>query len=458
MKKLLHFLFIGILLIPTLSNSQEKLVLTLDKSVELALKHNPEIRMAEKEIAKAKAGVGEAYSSILPQLDANASFLHNWKIQSQTIPNFLKPMLGPLAPPGMPDFVNISFGLENTFTYGASVTQPLFLGGAGIAGIQTAKASKRMTEKNYEAKKQSLIHQSTSAFYSCLLTKELINVQEEAFSQAKANLDVVVKKYNVGMASGFDKMRAEVEVANLEPGVITAKNNFQSSLTYLRNVLGLGNESEIEISGEFTFTEDEFGQMELNELQSLALTNRPELLALEEQKTITKNGIAIARSNFLPKLFFQTDYSFLAMRNDLKFRQDEFSEGFTSSISLQIPLFHGFRSSRQYQKAKLDHKIMLDTEKQINDGIFAEIEISFNKFKEAKQKFLSAQQTVNLAEEALRLANLMYDEGANTQLDVLNSQLALTQARMNYVSSLFEYQISRYQMRKVTGTLKGILD
>jgi outer membrane protein TolC len=198
--------------------------------------------------------------------------------------------------------------------------------------------------------------------------------------------------------------------------------------------------------------------MELPELQHLARKNRPELLALEEQKTITKKGITIARSNFLPKLFFQTDYSFLAMRNDLKFRRDEFSEGFTSTISLQIPLFHGFRSSKQYQRAKLDHNIMLDTEKQVTDGIFAEIEVSFNKFNEAKQKFLSAQQTVNLAEEALRLANLMYDEGANTQLDVLNSQLALTQARMNYVSSIFEYQISRYQMRKVTGTLKGILD
>jgi len=64
---------------------------------------------------------------------------------------------------------------------------------------------------------------------------------------------------------------------------------------------------------------------------------------------------------------------------------------------------------------------------------------------------------VELAEEALRLANMMYKEGTNTQLDVLNSQLALTRARLNYVSSLYEYQMARYRLRRITGTLRQAL-
>ena len=147
----------------------------------------------------------------------------------------------------------------------------------------------------------------------------------------------------------------------------------------------------------------------------------------------------------------------MAMRNDYDFRKDDFSKGFTSALSLQIPLFHGFRSSSQYQKARLDYKIMLDTEKQVYDGIAAEAEVAYNKFQEAKQNYLSTSETVELANEALRLANLMYEEGANTQLDVLNSQLALTRAKLSHVNSLYEYQIARYQLRKVSGKLKGIL-
>jgi len=437
--------------------SQEAQLFTLEQSIEYALSHNPEMAIAEKEFSKAKAAVGEAYANILPQLNASADFQRSWKIQESTIPNFIKLAMGPAADPTMPDYIKISFGLENTFRYGAVVSQPLFLGGAGIAGIQIASAAKRASEQNVEARRQQLIYQTADAFYLCLLTSQLKTVQEEAFAQAKANFDVVQKKYNVGMASGFDKMRAEVEVANLQPAVISAKNNHQLALTSLKMILGLEKESSIQVSGELFYMADDMAKKSLQELQAIASSNRPEMIALDEQMRMAQKGVTIARSEFLPKLFFQTDYSFMAQKNDTKFSQDDFSPGFTSAISLQIPIFSGLRSTRQYQKARLDYRIMQDTKQQANSGIAAEVEVAYNKFKEAEEKYLSANETVNLAKEALRLATLMYDEGANTQLDVLNSQLAFTQAKMNYVSSLYDYQISRYQLRKVTGNLKGVL-
>lgn len=439
--------------------SQEKMVLDLVRSVDLALKNNPNIRMAEKELSKARAGIWTAVSNILPQLDGSLSFQKAWAIQEQVIPNFIKMMLPP-GTPGLelyPDYVRIAFGIENTLRYGATVTQPLFLGGAGMAGIQLALAARDAAEQNLEEQRQQLIYQTADAFYLCLLTKELVNVQQEAMAQAQANLDNVLKKYNVGMASGFDKMRAEVEVANLQPELISARNNHQIALTQLKAILGLARDAVIEVEGEFEFQEDDFGSLPLDEIQRLALKDRPMVLALSEQKYMMRKGVTLARSNFLPKLFFQTDYSFMAMRNDYKFRQDDFSKGFTSAVSLQIPLFHGFRTTAQYQQARLDYRKMLDTEKQVYDGIAAETEVAYNNFQEARQKYQSAQQTVALAKEALRLANLMYDEGMNTQLDVLNSQLALTRAKLNYANSVYEYQKARYQLRKATGKLTSVI-
>lgn len=442
--------------------AQDVLTLSLDQSVSLAFENNPEYQMAQKEVAKARAGVWQSYSTILPKLDGSASLQHAWSIQENTIPNFIKPMLGDLVniipeAQNMPDFVKLSFGLENTLRYGLTLNQPLFLGGAGIAGIRIAKASERIAELNLQSQQQSLIYQTSNAFYSCLLAAELITVQQQALEQAQANLELVTKKYNVGSASGFDQMRAKVEVANLEPELITAKNNYQMALTQLRNVLGLEKTTQINVKGSFEYKSDEFGQLSLIELQRLAEQNRPEITQLRAQKQITKSSVTAARSNFLPKVVFTTDYSYLAMRNDYEFAQDDFSKGFTSMISLQIPLFQGFKNTKAYQQAKLDHKIMLDTEKQIRDGIFAQIELAFNGFQEAKEKYQAASESVELAEESLRLATLMYEEGASTQLDVLNAQLALNRARLNYVSSLYEYTMARYQLRQVTGTLEGTL-
>jgi len=463
--KMNKILIIGILVLLSVFSvfAQETKTLTLEGSVELALKNNPEIKMAEKELAKAKAGVWEAYSNIMPQLSANASLQHAWEIQTSTIPNFIKLMLpaelGTIIPQfaNMPDYVQIAFGLENTFLYGASVTQPLFLGGAGVAGVKIANAAKGAAEQNLKSKKQNLIYNTTNAFYACLLTNEIVNVQEEALAQTEANFEIVSKKLNVGSASGFDKMRAEVEVANLKPLVIAARNNYKAALTQLKMILGLSRMEEIKVEGALTYSEDDFASMSLMQIQGLALQHRPEFMALQNQIYITRKGISIARSNFLPKMFFQTDYSYLAMKNDFKLAQDDFSKGFTSAISLQIPLFTGFRNSKQYQKAKLDHNIMLDTEKQLNDIIMAEVEVSYNKYGEAKEKFIAAEHSVGLATEALRLANMMYKEGANTQLDVLNSQLALRQSRLNYVTSIYEYQMARYQLRKGAGLLENVL-
>jgi len=448
-KKTVLFLFLFILSVGLFA--QDEMVLTLEQSVAIALEKNPEVRIAEKELDKAKAGIWEAYSALLPSLDASANFVHAWDLQTTKIPNFLQDVLGG------PDFLDFAMGLENTFTYGAMLTQPLFLGGAGIAGIQMADAVRDAAEDDLDSKRQNLIYQTADAFYGCLLARELVEVQTKALDQAEANLDLVLKRVDVGSASKFDRMRAEVEAANLKPAVISARNNYQAAMTGLRMILGLDKNTVIDLEGALEYVPDDYAGISLADLQAQAVKTRPELHALTSQKRMASKGVVLARSEFLPKLFFSTDYSFLGMRNDYKFTNDDFSKGFTSTLSLQIPLFRGFRTCKQYQKARLDYKITLDAEKLTRDGIAAEVEIGYNKFKESSEKYQAAKESISLAEEALRLANLMYEEGASTQLDVLSSQLALTQSRLNYASALHEYQMARYNLRRVTGLLKDVL-
>ncbi len=457
MKSLTSFLLT--LLFTTLLFAEEPMVLTIERSVELALANNPSYQMKLKEVQKAKASVVEAYSNLLPQVNATASLQHAWDIQQTTIPNFIKAMLGPLYPGAelMPDYVRLSFGLENTFVYGASVIQPLFLGGAGIAGVQISRAALEAAQQNLESTRQKLLYQTAAAFYGCILAQEVVAVRESALEEARKNLEVVRKKYDAGAASKFDLMRAEVNAANLQPEAISARNAYRNALTMLKMILALPMETEVKVEGRLFYTEDEFAELKLEDYQRIAAANRPEMRTLEMSKTMALKGITAARSAFLPKVFFQTDYSYLAMRNDFKFTQDDFSKGFTSAVAVQLPLFTGFKSATQYQKARLDYKMMLDNEKQAEDGIAAEVEAAFHKLEEAKQRFASAAETVELAKESFRLAGMMYEEGANTQLDVFTAQVGLTAAQLNYLSSLYDYQMARYSLRLATGQLKSIL-
>jgi len=444
--------------------AQEPLVLTVDQSVDLALKHNPELRIAEEQLSKARAGIGEAIATLLPSVTGRASLQHAWEIQKTTVPNFIKQAMrlpdGTYVLPGvefMPDYLQIAFGIENQFYYGVSLTQPLFLGGAGWAGVKIARSAKIAAEQNLHAKKQEVIYNTVNAFYACLLAKEVISVQEQAVEQAKANLDLVRKKYENGTASGFDKMRAEVDLANLQPQLISAQNAYQSALTRLRMVMGISETTPIVPEGKLEFVEDPLDTLSLSEIQQIAKMRRPEFRALKAQESMASGGLMVARSQFLPKVIFQTDYSFLAMRRDYKFTEEDFSKGFTSSIGLQIPLFTGFNRLYSYHKARMDYKIVKDSQKQLSDGVAAETEMAFHKFHEAREKYRSAKESISMAEEALRLANLMYEEGASTQLDVMGARLALTQARLNYANALYEYQMARYGLRKAMGILDRVL-
>ena len=438
--------YIVALLAPDHCRSQDALVLTLESTMATALERNPALKIAEHEAAKARAARWQAYAVLLPQVDGYATLQHAWEIQTSRIPNFLKPMLAPLGSvlPGidqMPDFVDIAFGLENPVRYGATLTQPLFLGGAEWAGVSGARAAARAAQQNLEAARQATLLASVRAFYACLLTKR-----------------VLVRRYDAGSASRFDRMRAEVEAARLVPEVETAKNSYRSALTQLRVLLALEEGREIDPVGDLAYVEDDFGDLSLEDLRRMALDRRPEVKAMHERMMMAESGVTIARSEFLPKLVFQTDYSYLAMKDNLKLQQSDFSKGFTSSLSLQIPLFQGFGSKSKYEQAQLDVQSTVVGERQLLDGVSAEVELTHSKFAEARERVLAARKVVDLATEALRLANVMYDEGANTQLDVLSSRLALTQAQMSHANALFEYQVVRYQLRQVTGILTGALD
>jgi len=436
--------------------------LTLDESLRLALENNPGIKIAENEMAWARAGARGSYSAILPQLELYANYQHLWNIQTSRIPNFLKPMLGPVGPlvPGMdqmPDFVDIAFGLENTLRYGATFSQPLFLGGAGTAGITVAGAASRMSEHQLSAGRQALILETASAFYACLLAQRVVEVQEGALEQAQANQQVVARKYDVGMASPLDKMRTEVEVTQLQTQLISGRNNERNTRTRLRTVLALDQSLLPVVVGTLDYVEDSCVQQPLGELLQQALAHRPEIRGVAEEQLMSEGNLDLARSEFLPKLVFLTDYSYLAMKNDVRFSGDDFSKGFSSSLMLQFPVFNGLKSRADYEKASLEITMAQHHEEQIRDAVAAEVEFAHNKLRETNEKVLSTRRAVELSTEAYRLARVMYDEGANTQLDVLTARVNLTQAQDNLANVLFEYHVARYQIRKATGTLEGVL-
>ncbi|MBN2281948.1 MAG: TolC family protein [Candidatus Marinimicrobia bacterium] len=455
----------------------ETLVLDLETAKEIALQNNPTIKIAEKGVNRAKSQIVEARSGMFPAINAFSSLDHAWDLQKNVIPNFLKPSLAPtnleignallalgdqfdnqeLRDRGMgmiqsvemmPDYLEMAFGLENTLVYGVQLQQPLFTGGAIYNGYKISKLGLEIAEKQLEAVTQSLLDNVTRTYYFALFAKSAMEVSSEALVSAEENLALVQKFFDSGKASKLDLLRAEVEVANLKPSVISAENNLEMAFSRLNITLGFESNKDIVLSDKLEYKECDLQKTALEELVRIAKLNRPEMAILENQKKIANRQLAISKGSFLPTVALGTTYQYLGMRNDLEYTGDDFNKSFNTSISLSIPLFEGFRKSSKIQQAKILTGEMNDQLNSAGDGIQMEVESAYFLMKEAEKKVETQGKTIEQAQEALRLANLMYKEGAATQLDVLNSNLALKSAKMNYQQSLLEFNNAISQLKK----------
>lgn len=451
-KRVLFGMTLALMLSQTLLQAQV-VVLDLNQARELALTNNLSIKTAREEVNKARARLFESRTNFLPSLSGFSSLQHAWDIQEMLMKNFIKDMMGPAAPPGMPEYVRISFGVDNTVAYGLNLNQPLYTGGTIRLSYQMSKRALEMAEAQYQLTEQKVLSDVASNFYSALFARSAVNVIEEALRSAEHNLEQVQKFYAVGKASRFDVLRAEVQVANYQPQVVSARNNLRLVEEQLKMLLNLPAQAEIQIKGELAYEPCALLNQSIDDLVALAFKNRPEALMQNKQKEMAKYQVKLARAGSMPSLIFGTSYQYQGQRRDFKFRSDDFNKGFTSSLSLSIPLMSVFNTSAKVQQAKINLRAADYQMEALLNGIRLEVKAAYLKVREVDENVKTQAKTITQAEEAVRLAELMYAEGSSTQLDVLNAHLALNQAKMNYQRTLYEYYLAMTNLKKAINQL-----
>lgn len=316
-----------------------------------------------------------------------------------------------------------------------------------------SKIGANITKSQLKATEQKVLGEVTDAYYGVLFASSASEVVEEGLHSAEQNLAQVQKFFDVGKASRFDVLRAEVQVANFKPMVVSANNAVRLAESGLRMILGMGDDTDINYIEKLQYAESDLIKMSLDELIGISMQDRPEMAMLKGQMNLAKKEVSLSKAKYLPSLIVGTSYQYQGLRDDFKFANDDFHKSFNSSVSLSVPIFSGFGTSAKVQQAKIAVKETgYQAESAIN-GIKLEVKSAFFIAKEADENVITQAKTISLAEEALRLAELMYSEGSSTQLDVLNANVALNQAKMNYQESLYKYNVALANLKKAINQL-----
>jgi outer membrane protein TolC len=201
-----------------------------------------------------------------------------------------------------------------------------------------------------------------------------------------------------------------------------------------------------EFIGELTF---EPTAIELSAAIESARVNRPELQQLYKLEKAANESVSSARGTYWPSLAASAGYEVLksAADNDINHTRD----GWTAGVQGSWAIFDGRATAGRVAQARsvLAQTKLTSAEQQL--AIDVEVRRAHSTLQEAVELVTASKAVVEQAEESVRLAKARFDAGTATQLDVLESQVALTEARTNEVEALYNHTVALASLRKAMG-------
>ena len=339
-----------------------------------------------------------------------------------------------------------SIDFTKDYQMACSFGLPLYAGGRLTAGYKQANLGLKASQESVRLSEQETVLEAKRAFYGYLLAQEFSAAAQEGLALAEKFMLNVKNLHEVGMASKFDLLRSEVQFANLKPQAIRARNSVDVAALGLKTVCGIDLDTPIEVRGELVAPPLDG---EARDIVAEALDNRPELRQLDYQRGMAGEMLKVARGAMFPTVALGGQYN--VWSDALNLRKGTWSNYYTISLSLSIPLFNGFETQARIGQSKAAIRELDWTRKGLTNAIAFEVRQSALNLAQARETLLSLEKNVEQAREAVRIAELNYSEGLATNLDVSTAQVALSQARTNYSQALYDCVISQAQLEKAVG-------
>jgi len=403
--------------------------------VNIALAQNADILKAKSDLEATAGVVVQTRAVALPQLQATGKYVDMDQSLLQ-------------SPPGIPPYPTP----HQNWNSGIQLVQGIYEGGKLIAAIQAASATKRQSIAQYQTQVSDTLLAVRLAYYDVLLAAQQITVNEASVKLLQKELDDQQRRFDAGTVPHFNVLRAEVAVANAKPNLFHARSQYRIAKNVLANLLGYNLPREVleDIPLNLTDTFDTAPQnMILPDAIQQALERRTELQDLRQQVILQKLNIVSAKSGYKPTIQAFAGYNWQnsSYSTDLG---DEIN-GWNAGGQLTWAIFDGALTIGKVQQAKaLYQKSQTELENRSRQ-IELDVRTAYSDFLEAKEVLDSQTKVQEQAEEALREANARFDAGTGTQLDVLDAETSLTQARTTQVQALHDYDTARAKFERAIG-------
>ena len=417
------------------STDQSVVRFNLSQAIEVALSENPTIKVADQEIELKKEVNKEAYAGLFPEVSLSGSYSRTLKKQTMVM-----------------DFngetITTQMGTDNSYSGGVVVSLPVFAP-ALYKSINLTKTDIDLAVEKARSSRLDMINQVTKAYYQLLLTQDSYDVLLKSYNQAEANFDVVNAKFEQGVVSEYDKIRADVQVRSLKPSVVSARNGVNLAKLQLKVLMGISSDYPIDIIGNLKDYEMNLFANELDN-KMLSLDQNTDLKQLDLNAKMLKQNLELQKTNFMPTLGASFNYMYTSLNNDFKIGHYRWFPYSTAGLTLSIPIFtaSNFPKIKQtkIQMRQLEEN-RLNTERMLK----MQTRSYLDNMAASAEQVLSNKEGVLQAEKGRLIAQKRYDIGNGTILELNDSEVALTEAQLTYNQSIYDYLVAKADLDQILG-------
>jgi outer membrane protein TolC len=433
------------------ARGQEEIIagqsLSLEQAIDLALEHNHGLAASESDHEGSRWAARRAASMLFPRLTLDAGWTRvddETVVRGNVFTEVGRELVRQFAPdqdpndirPGAwPDMYNTSFTL----------TQPIYNGGSEFANLSMSRALERSAYGGLLDAKTGTVLRVKENFLQALKAAELVRLMEETLASTREHVRTVRNMLDVGLRSRTDVLRWEVKEAEDVGALLDARNTQAVSERVLEETIGVDLPEGTTLAPvPQELTEPGFS---MEEAVAEALQRHPLLVSMEAQVDAGHAGVSLAWSAFQPQVNFIYQYGW-ETNNTIEL--DSFHY-WNAGIVVSLPLFSSFGDWAELQRSKADLESLRETREGTKNSIETAATQAYLDVMSSLQRWNAAHKGEELGMENLTSVRKKYEVGLASNLDLIDAETALTQARTSAINALYDHHVAVARLEKAMG-------
>lgn len=334
-------------------------------------------------------------------------------------------------------------GIGNSHSNGLTASLPIFTGGKLKGTIKQAKANYQYNQVGVQRTYNEMRSTVTDGYFTMLQADNMQKLSAESVARLEDHLKNVQAQYDVGVVAKVDVLRSQVELANAKQTLIQAENSYQVAEANMNKIVGLPMDTNLKLDNLLVYNAYD---KNMDDCLAYAAEHRPELMQAQYTVDAAKGALMVARSGHMPQVAASASQSW----SDTNWPGDE-KGNWGVGVNVSMNVFDTGVTLSKIHGAEADLKKAEETYRNTVDSVNLDVRSNYLGLREAEKRISTTKLAVEQADEDYRIAQLRYMSGVGTNTDVLDAQVALTQAKTNYTQALYDYNTSKTALETSIG-------